>query len=773
MSRRKPFLLPCLCLFLLSNLQFSPAIALVPPEGDDPWRARAVQSDALQVESLRVLAADLPETDRADLLSGLGADPGQAWLDLRGERWATLLLSEPLLPGNGKGNSLTWQDFGESGAPGHEALQTLAWKHFLAWIKTHQTVLRIDPDELEGRATVDAEGRLVRIYAARHVAGIPVLGTALTAVIRQGNLILFGVERWGDLEISLEPSIDAASADATVRRYLDPLEILDWRSEPRLAAVATAPVAPGSDRYGHRLIWQLEPKSDHPLAHWRAWVDAHSGEVLRFYDHAHYAREVKGGVFPVSNDGEDPGGQEIAGFPMPYLEVESDNGTAIADGGGNVQGVAGEMRTALNGQYVVVDNVCGDILEATTTTTLDLGSGAGSDCAVPPGASAGNTASVRTSYYELNRILEVARGQLPNNPWFEEPLLLFANRDFFCNAGFGEGLVLTSISNEECRNTGEISSVLVHEFGHGIDYNDATGTISQSAEGIADIYAALRQNDSCIGRGLRRDVDCPGFGNPCLDCTGIRDIDWELREAQIPTDVDWANANCGGSPHCDGAVYSEAVWDLLRRDLPSLYGHDNNTALEIVTRLTYLGGGNVLTWYEGENGSAGCGATGGYLQYLAADDDNGDLADGTPHMAAIFAAFDRHGIACPTPTVQDSGCGDRPTAAPEVTATPTDFGIRLEWAPVPGAGRYKVYRTESPLACDFGKILLGETTDTQMLVSELQRGRQQSFVVAAFGASDSCMGPASTCASQVAGPVSFFADGFESGDCSAWSSGSC
>ena len=45
------------------------------------------------------------------------------------------------------------------------------------------------------------------------------------------------------------------------------------------------------------------------------------------------------------------------------------------------------------------------------------------------------------------------------------------------------------------------------------------------------------------------------------------------------------------------------------------------------------------------------------MNFLAVDDDNGDLTDGTPHMTAIFDAFDRHQIACPTP-----GAGRSPAA---------------------------------------------------------------------------------------------------------------
>jgi hypothetical protein len=89
-------------------------------------------------------------------------------------------------------------------------------------------------------------------------------------------------------------------------------------------------------------------------------------------------------------------------------------------------------------------------------------------------------------------------------------------------------------------------------------------------------------------------------------------------------------------------VYSEAVWSLYTRELQSSpYNYDENTALEIVTRLTYIAAGNIQTWYGGymSTGSGvkgGCGSNSGFLSYLAADDDNGNMNDGTPHMTAIF-----------------------------------------------------------------------------------------------------------------------------------------
>ena len=112
------------------------------------------------------------------------------------------------------------------------------------------------------------------------------------------------------------------------------------------------------------------------------------------------------------------------------------------------------------------------------------------------------------------------------------------------------------------------------------------------------------------------------------------------------------------------------------------------------------------------------------MQWLAADDDNGNLNDGTPHMTAIFNAFNRHGIACATPTpVRTAAAPADPTAAPTLTATPGNFQAALSWSAVAGATRYWVFRTEGHAGCDFGKALIAEITGTSYTDTQVANGR--------------------------------------------------
>ena len=143
------------------------------------------------------------------------------------------------------------------------------------------------------------------------------------------------------------------------------------------------------------------------------------------------------------------------------------------------------------------------------------------------------------------------------------------------------------------------------------------------------------------------------------------------------------------------------------------------------------------------------------MQWLAADDDNGSLNDGTPHMSAIFTAFDRHDIACKvadtnnglpaTPT--NSGCAAGPSAAPSLTVTPGHYQTDLAWNSVPGATRYWVFRTEGIAGCNYGKALIAETTGLAYTDTEVAAGRPYFYNVVAAGASSACFSRTSNCAS--------------------------
>jgi hypothetical protein len=756
--------------------------AQVPPARTSAVAAKAFRHPDLTIPNRLEPVDRLPFAEATlarEQLDGLGVRYSGAMFDRRAGRWATLMPDVRLLKA---GDGGAWQALSRAAPGAGSSLEEATRLALLDYLQTNRDLLGIDVAELSpAQFTVHDGGERIQIYAAREINGIPVPGTHLTAVIGHGNLILLGVRHWGDVSVSTAPEVSVKDATQAVAEHLGDLRMDGLRRPAELILVPTAAgrdpaaVAVGAG-YRHRLAWVIAPELRGQPGRWEALVDAHNGELLSFVDTRSYAttRTVVGGVFPVSNDGAAPDGVEQAGFPMPFADVTDSGHTSYTDGGGNHPVcVDGEVTTALDGRYIRIDDFCGAIDES-STGDVDLGAGAGQDCDVPiPGESSpGNTHAARTAYYHLNRIAEQARAHLPGNFWLRNQLTAAVNipdlgvPEYNCNAFWDETTVNFFTSGEAapglvCSNTGEIAGVLDHEWGHGLDDNDAMPTISSPGEGIADAYAALWLDDSCIARGFYLgDNLCGGEIDPCTACNGVRDIDWAMRESGQPHDLPWIDAQCdppflgdvgpcGGDIYCESAVYSEAIWDLVHRDLQAApFNMDLNTALEVGTRLVYLGAGAVGAWYQCVDGTGagdGCNADGGYLNFLAIDDDNGTLADGTPHMQAIFNAFDRHGIACATPTVQNSGCAGAPTAAPTVTAAPIDRGAVLSWPAVAGAAKYQVFRSDGVLGCDLGKIKVGETTDTEFIAGGLLESHEYFFVVIPVGGDDSCLGPASSC----------------------------
>ena len=755
----------CLLAFSVLLGTALPLTAFVIPE-ESPVIEKQFYHPRFHVRQELRVGNQVDPTKAIGSLSRLRVDPQQAYLDPRTGRWATLVQSLPLLPGSGVGNDLTWQGLGLKAAPSDQDLRVAAWQAFSGYLAENQQNLGIDLEELQpARVTVHRGGDLVQIYVPRAIDGVPVRDSFLNGVINHGNLVLFGTRNWGDNVSPATPAISREAAASVVNGHIQPLASQGYWGRPGLSYV---PLAIGSEpakvEIGQglefRLVWSVRPRFQGEYGRWEALVDAHTGELISFEDTNHYAstRNVVGGVLPIANDGMNPDGIEQAGYPMPYADVENGGTTQFTDSAGNVLScVDGDITSTLSGRYLRMDDQCGAI-SLSDSGDIDFGTSGGTDCTTPGFGGAGNTHSSRSGYYEISRVQEQARAFLPNNSWLGEQLTSVMNINLSCNAFWSGSTVNFYQSGGGCNNTGEIAGIYDHEWGHGMDANDAVPSISNPGEGIADIYASLRLNTSCIGRDFLGSP-CGGYGDPCTSCTGVRDIDWANRDSGLPHDIgntfptgldllcgSGGGTPCGGSTHCEGAAYAEAVWDLWNRDLPSVFGLPVDTAREIAGELTYLGGGAVGNWFTCSPPFGGCNADGGYLNYLAADDDDGNLANGTPNMEAIFDAFNRHQIACATPAVNNNAC-NRPASAPaNVMATPFDRGTLITWDPVAGADGYKIYRAEGVFQCDFGKEYLGETVlSTQFFDTELKNGFEYYYIVVPMGDTSTCLGPASSC----------------------------
>lgn len=597
--------------------------------------------------------------------------------------------------------------------------------------------------------------------------GRTIEGARVVFRVSHGNLIQLGSE---NLPAPGEPAprerIGRDEALSTLTAHVRGFSAADTFLDG--GSLHLLPVALGDPRFaegfeagrgrGLGLVWEFVFQRRHEAGTWRARVDAVSGELLELIDVNRYA-QAHGGVYPVSWN---IGFETV--LPMPYADLSS-SGFTNGSGFYNYPGTL--VTSALDGQYVSVYDSCGSISKTSSGGgRLAFGTSAGTDCATPGSGGLGNTHASRTQFYHLNRIKEVGRGWLPANGWLQSQLPTTVNIFDSCNAFWNGYSVNFFRSSSGCGNTGEIAAISLHEYGHGLDNNDGTGLSDfATGEAYADVTAALMLRDSCIGPGFFKNVNCDGEGDACTSCSGVRDIDWARHASNTPHTVanytqlrcsvdGFYGGPCGAQGHCESQVISEALWDLAARDLP---GAGTNRAWAIAERLWYLSRPTATSAYTCNTTtpswtSDGCG-TGSYWRTMRAlDDDDGNLANGTPHSCQLFAAFNRHGMACPTDpgaNVCFSSC--TPPAAPALSAVAGQQQVQLSWTG--GAGLvYDLYESETGCGSGWRRVA-NDMTATSITDVVVFSGHPHSYQVIAHPAgAEACASPPSAC--QTAIPAS-------------------
>jgi trimeric autotransporter adhesin len=694
----------------------------------------------------------------------------------------------PWIPG--KGNHLKLSDLGLSKRErGGSVPLRVVEARAADFLERYPDLLGVDPHDLSlvPGASGPISDYLYFLDFQWRYHGIPVENAHVVFRINHGNMVQFGQENISPAIASLDPSptISVGTAWEILRSYIggeDPgdrvVEMGRLLVVPALTpqAASGAMVAAGTGME-YRLVYVLSFERDGVLGTWEARVDAHSGEVLSFRDANDYGK-VHGGVYPLDRL------QPETDRPLPFADVGGGN---FANQQGFFAGNSG--ASTLGGKYVAINEHCGSISGSTTTGDISFGSSAGTDCTTPGVGGSGNTHAARSAFYAINLVKEKARGYLPGNAWLNGNLAVEVDISPYCNAfSNGSGLhfyqsVAVNPPGSTCNNSGEFATVVTHEFGHQFDSNDGNGFSPDNGTGeaYADTTFMLQLHSSCIGNGLYTNPSstlvCGGYGNQCTACSGWRDMDYANHSSPTPSTPDMLNAGSGyncGSPnpgypgpcgyegHCEGVIIGQAVWDFATRDLTAM-GLDAGTAWQIADRLWFFSRSTATAAYACPTLSTtdGCGAGSMYAVFRVADDCDGNLANGTPHAAAIFAATKRHHMSCglvgDATNQNQAGCCPS-FSAPTVSLVLGTNQVTVNWTAVGGAVTYSVFRNE--VTCTSGYTLIGAVVAPTLSFTDNTAvgGVTYFYRVQAVGSSTACSGPLSAC-SAIGGLLSANAGG--------------
>jgi hypothetical protein len=523
---------------------------------------------------------------------------GAAWLGFRAKNgeWTALWNEQTGTPHRAFGKGIALAGFSNDAAGVDRAVRR--------FVSSNPELFGSDLQLVLNRA--QRRGDKWYVSYTQHIDGLPVLFSDFEFRIgANGRLSMFGADAHrGAPGLTTAPRIAPAVARVAAHKGVT----FDFaRDRVEGADQLYLLPYPGENGRTLRVVYKTHVRTTNPEADWLTYVDASTGEVLYRTNRVREAISgtVTGQIHPTLPD--DP---KIA-RPLPDLFVQVGPNQVVTDTSGfytaNPAGTV-TVSAQLKGRWAAA--IRGDgAADASFSTSAPNPSTVN----IPWGVSGTSHDAERDAYYHCNIAHARVKKVDPTLTTLDYQMPLTVNlSSMTCNATWnGTGINLFAAGGG-CVNTAMVPDVIYHEYGHGV--NDWTYVSAGGAgmfngalhEGMADVNAMFISDDPIIGEG---------FSGPG---TWVRRLDQGNR---------WPKDR-GGEPHTDGLMVAGAFWDMRVR-----LGHDLAEALTQEARHGRPDdSSDILAFLEM------------FTEVLVADDNDANLANGTPHGADIIAAFNAHGI---------------------------------------------------------------------------------------------------------------------------------
>jgi MYXO-CTERM domain-containing protein len=491
-------------------------------------------------------------------------------------------------------------------------------------------------------------GDLRTVSFTQSIDGAPVVGGAISVLFKRDRAIVLATAA---LPARLVAD-DVARAEATA--WIARL----YGATPTVRGLGGAVVLPivrdGMAAVDYRVARVVTVDLVSPRARWDVYVDAATGAPIA----RRQLLSFSGGTLTYETALRHPGAARQA-FPAVRASVTANGSPVVTDD-------AGGFTVAGTGPTSVLATVTGprarvsdDGAPGATTTLAVPADGTGAWAA----ATDERLDAQLTGFIHANRMKSFAATALnPGLAWLNTQMIVTVNEGGDCNA-YSDGTDINFLqAGSGCENTGRLPDVVYHEFGHALHHQSiipgAGDFDTAMSEGVSDYLAATTVDDAGMGRGFFRGTDA-----------ALRDLDPDGGEYYWPLHI-------SPDPHETGLIIAGALWDL-RTAMIARYGATlGKERADDLYYATLRRADDIPTTYP---------------EVLAADDDDGNLANGTPNRCLIDAAFGPHGLVDGTNTfgvglpVRDGAAVSLAVTAVGGCAAPELGNVALVWRRAGGA----------------------------------------------------------------------------------------
>ena len=464
-----------------------------------------------------------------------------------------------------------------------------------------------------------SDGEMRTVGFAQTYRGMKVIEARLIFEFKNDRLFVFGSTAF--------PNIKLPEAQIGTTASLESLKTnaVGWMADVGKTLVASKtsepkilPLVRASGAIDYHRVTEVEVTEPNGFGSWTVYVDTATGAQVARKDNLMYADGVLNFKVPQR---------------APLFGPRVDRPAALANI--SVGGTAaktdnyGKMTWTAAGDATVTTNCTGTLVTVNSTSSAKA---TGSVTVVSGGSGVWDMGTDEkadaqlTCFTSINVVKEhvarfIPRGQIA---WLNNALTVNANQNNTCNANWNGSAGTVQFFNagdhatdatRHCENTGRLTDVVYHEFGHGLHQNVVSsggGSTNNSGadglgEGVGDTLSISITQDPNMSPGFF--VDRP--------MTGIRNAD--------AIDQPWPTGQT--EVHASGLTYAGWMFDL-RKNFKKAYGDRE---------------GNWLTdrlFYESVRRATSTPTT--VTQAIAADDDDGNTANGTPNLCIIYEAAKRH-----------------------------------------------------------------------------------------------------------------------------------
>lgn len=469
-------------------------------------------------------------------------------------------------------------------------------------------------------------------------AGMPVIGGQVSFRFKADRLVVIGSEALPHTKSQVRGNL---ASFGTLRQEAQKWVLHDSASTAQASAVEGPLVLPiiSGHKTRYHTVMAVSVAGQAPLGKWRVYLDASTGQRIAREQTLRFAEGTVRYDVPLRSP---LGDREFMPAPLASLTVDgvaqdsSAAGLISWDGIGNAT-----VQVTTQGPLVEVFPQSGGNAEA----TIIISAGGNLDW-----SEAGDELldAQLSSFVHAYIAKEKVRELNPNLGWLDTPLPVNVNIDDACNAFSDGNSINFFIESTQCANTARLADVVYHEFGHSMHSHsiiEGVGAFDGAfSEGLSDYLSASITNDPAMGLGFFKS-EAP-----------LRHIDPASREHVWPDDIE--------EIHYTGLIFAGAMWDL-RKLLIEQYGAENGAALA------------DAFFYGAVQRATNIPAT--YVEVLLEDDDDGDLANGTPNLCDINASFGAHGL-----RTINANAGNLSVVAPTLEGYDVKMTLRGLTAECPG-----------------------------------------------------------------------------------------